>query len=92
MIATSQVPAFLKHISPMSDTVLVFKEEHHPVVVIRDVRQIGTIIMSIIDIFRTNLHILISKKSSNPINYYIFRLSQVQMYLISFVKQIPPST
>lgn len=37
VIATGQMPAFLKQISPMSDTVLLFKEDPNPAVVIRDV-------------------------------------------------------
>jgi hypothetical protein len=40
VIATSQVPPFLKQISTMSDTVLLFKEDKTPVVVIKEV---GTI-------------------------------------------------
>ena len=54
VIATSQVPAFLKNISPMSDTVLLFKEDPHPVIVIRDVRSIIAIVTRIIGLFRTN--------------------------------------
>lgn len=40
VIATSQIPAFLKHVSPMSDIVLLFKEDPNPVVVIRDVSRV----------------------------------------------------
>jgi hypothetical protein len=36
---TSQVPSFLKQISPMSDTVLIFKEDKNPVAVIKDVSE-----------------------------------------------------
>jgi hypothetical protein len=34
---TSQVPPFLKQISTMSDTILLFKEDKNPVAVIKDV-------------------------------------------------------
>jgi hypothetical protein len=34
---TSQVPSFLNQISTMSDTVLLFKEDKNPVVVLKDV-------------------------------------------------------
>ena len=34
---TSQMPTFLKQISIISDTVLLFKEDQHPIVIIKDV-------------------------------------------------------
>lgn len=34
---TSQLPAFLKQVSTTSDTVLLFKEDKNPVLVIREV-------------------------------------------------------
>ncbi len=34
---TSQVPPFLKQLSPTSDAVLLFKEDKNPVMVIKDV-------------------------------------------------------
>ncbi len=37
MITTSQVPPFLKQISTMSDTILLFKEDKNPVVILKDV-------------------------------------------------------
>ncbi len=37
VITTSQVPPFLKQISTMSDTILLFKEDKNPVVILKDV-------------------------------------------------------
>ena len=34
---TSQVPTFLRQISTMSDTILLFKEDKNPIAIIKDV-------------------------------------------------------
>ncbi len=40
VIKSDQLPSYLKQISPMSDTILLFKEDYnHPDIVIKDVSQ-----------------------------------------------------
>jgi hypothetical protein len=38
-VTTNQLPPFLKQISTTSDTILLFKEDNNPIVVIKDVRK-----------------------------------------------------
>jgi len=47
VIATSEVPSFLKQISTLSDTILLFKEDKNPVFVIRDVSTIKSPLLTI---------------------------------------------
>lgn len=89
MIRSDNLPSFFQSISFLSDTILLFKEDtDRPEIVIKDVRGIYSMIWLEIVRFRMISISILLRRYLNQINYYISRLSPVQMYSTSFVKRI----